>query len=229
MIGSAVLRVRERVAALASSALANARDEADLAALVEAVWAAIEDERARASARDVPGPACRAGCACCCRVNVGTLAVEGAAVAARLRALGASAGAERTAAALLAFHDRVRWLEDRERAAERLACPFLDDDARCAIHPVRPLACRGLSSLDAADCRRALSGQEPDDDEQPGLVRMDLLQKALHDEAFAALAETLSARGLDARCRDVSGMAAAFLADPGLAAAFLSGGRVPLA
>jgi hypothetical protein len=224
MIGSAVVRLGERVAALASSALASARDEADLAALVEAVWAAIDEERARVPAPETAS-ACKAGCASCCRVNVGTLAIEGAAVAARLRS-GAAAG---RAQELLAFHDRVRWLEDRERVAERLVCPFVDADARCAIHPMRPLACRGLSSLDAADCRRALSGEAADDDEEPGLVRMDLLQKALHDEAFAALAGALSARGLDARCRDVSGMTAAFLADPGLAAAFLAGARVPIA
>jgi hypothetical protein len=158
-------------------------------------------------------------------VNVGTLAIEGAAIAARLRA---DAGAAARARALLAFHDRVRWLEDRERVAEGLACPFLDADGRCGIHPFRPLACRGLTSLDPAECRRALAG-DAGDDEEGGLVRMDLLEKALHDEAFAALAEALSARGLDARCRDVSGMAAAFLADPGLAAAFLAGARVPLA
>jgi hypothetical protein len=229
MIGRAVVRLRERVAALASGALASARDEGDLVALLEAVWAAIEEERALAPAVDGPRPACRAGCATCCRVNVGTLAVEGAVVAARLRGARPSATAPGSAQDLLAFHDRVRWLEDRERAAERLLCPFLDAHARCAIHPVRPLACRGLTSLDAADCRRALSGEDPCDDGEAGLVRMDLLQKALHDEALAALAEALAARGLDARCRDVSGMTAAFLADPGLAAAFLSGTRVPLA
>jgi hypothetical protein len=161
-------------------------------------------------------------------VNVGTVALEGAVIAHRLRR-DAGAAAGRRADELLAFHERVRWLEDRERASGRLCCPFLDADGRCAIHPVRPLACRGLTSLDAADCDRALSGAPPDDDEEePGLVRMDLLQKALHDEALAALAEALSARGLDARCRDVSGMAGAFLARDGLAAAWLAGARVPL-
>jgi hypothetical protein len=229
MIGAAVVRLRERVAALASSALESARDERDLAALLDAVWAAIEEERARVPAADGPRPACKAGCATCCRVNVGTLAIEGAAVAARLRSKWRASDAPAIAGRLLAFHDRVRWLEDRERAAERLLCPFLGADARCAIHAVRPLACRGLSSLDAADCARALSGREPDDDEEPGLVRMDLLQKALHDEALSALAEALAARSLDARFRDVSGMTAAFLGDPGLAAAFLAGARVPLA
>lgn len=229
MIGPAVVRLRERVAALAASALADARDESALVALLEAVWAALEEELGRVRAPGTPSPACRAGCATCCRVNVGTLAIEGAVVAARLRAMWRASDAPAIAGRLLAFHERVRWLEDRERVAERLACPFLDAAGRCAVHPVRPLACRGLSSLDAADCARALSGREPDDDEEAGLVRMDLLQKALHDEALAALSEALAARGLDARCRDVSGMTAAFLADPALAASFLAGGRVPLA
>ncbi len=225
MIGAAAVRVRKRVAALAANALAGARDEGDLTVLLEVVWAAIAVEEALAPP-DRPPPACKAGCAGCCRINVGTLAIEGAVVAARLRAEQGD-GALATADRLLAFHDRVRWLEDRERVADRLLCPFLDAGSRCTIHPVRPLACRGVSSLDAAECLRALSGEDSEDGE-PGLVRMDLLQKALHDEALAALHEALAERGLDARCRDVSGMTAAFLADPGLTAAFLSGTRVPL-
>jgi hypothetical protein len=227
MIGAALVRLRKRVGALAENALAGARDEADLAVLLEVVWAAIEVEEAL-GASDRPRPACRPGCDGCCRVNVGTLAIEGAVVAARLRTMGP---APDTAGRLLAFHERVRWLEDRQRVAERLRCPFLDGGARCTIHPVRPLACRGLSSLDPDECRRALSGgyDEDGDDGEPGVVRMDLLQKALYDEAFAVLAEALARHGLDARCRDVSGMTAAFLADPGLAGAFLTGTRVPLA
>ncbi len=227
MIGAAVVRLRKRVAALAANALAGARDETDLVVLLEVVWAAIEVEQALERSSDRPRPACRPGCASCCRINVGTLAIEGAVVAARLRSLSPGAEAPGIADRLLAFHERVRWLEDRERAAEKLLCPFLDPQSRCAIHPVRPLACRGVSSLDAEDCTRALSGEALEDCEA-GLVRMDLLQRALHAEAFEALAEALAARGLDARCRDVSGMTAAFLADPGLTAAFLSGTRVPL-
>ena len=52
---------------------------------------------------------------------------------------------------------------------------------------------------------------------------MDWLQKVLHDTARAALAEALAARGLDARCRDVSGMTGAFLAGPAPVVAFLAG------
>lgn len=224
-----MLRVHERVGALAGAALADARGEEDLAALLEAVWQAIAEECSGARDADAPAPACGPGCAGCCRVNVGTLALEGAVIAARLRRTLAPAAAAEAAGALHAFHDRVRWLEDRERAFERIACPLLDAAGRCTVHPVRPLACRGLSSLDAGDCARAVCGEPRDDDEDAGLVRMDLVQRALHGEALAALAGALGARGLDARCRDVSGMTAAFLADPGLAGRFLRGERVPLA
>ncbi len=227
MIRRAVVRLRRRVAAFAANALSGARDDGDLTVLLEVVWAAIDVEQGLAPIAR-PRPACKPGCACCCRINVGTLPIEGAVVAARLRSQRPGLEPAAVAERLLAFHDRIRWLEDRQRVAERLQCPFVDDHARCSIHPVRPLACRGVSSLDPAECRRALSG-DPDDDEYGGMVRMDLVQKALHDEAFAALAEALEERGLDARCRDVSGMTAAFLADPGLTAAFLSGTRVPLA
>jgi hypothetical protein len=57
---------------------------------------------------------------------------------------------------------------------------------------------------------------------------MNLLQKRLYEEAIAALAEALRRRGLDARCRDVSGMAGVFLADQARAGAYAAGEPVPL-
>ncbi len=175
---------------------------------------------------DEPLPACRPGCATCCTVNVATLAVEGATIALFLqRRLGADE-ARRRGTTLLEFHARVRWLEDAERIRSGLACPFLDERRRCGIHPARPLACRGLSSLDAADCRRALA--ERASGEGPGLVRLSLLQRAVYDTALTALAEALSAHGLDARTRDVSAFAGLFLADPAQVAAFAAGARLPV-
>lgn len=225
MIAAAVERCRARVSALATSALASARGARELQALLENVWTTIGEELARRT-DGAPAPACGAGCASCCCVNVAMLPVEGAVVAAHLRDVLSEEEARQLAGRLHAFHGRVRWLEDRHRFAERLVCPFVDGQGRCVIHPVRPLACRSLTSLDAADCRRAVAGREEEEDAP--LVRVDLLHKALHDEALVALAGALAARGLDARCRDVSGMTAAFLADPALADDFLGGRRVPL-
>ncbi|MGE4291781.1 MAG: YkgJ family cysteine cluster protein [Desulfovibrio sp.] len=41
-----------------------------------------------------------------------------------------------------------------------LPCPFLEDGA-CAVHPVRPLVCRGWNSVNAEHCRRANDDQDP--------------------------------------------------------------------
>lgn len=225
MLEGAFERVRQGVARAAVEALAS-RGEGELPGLMRAVQALIERELAAAKVVGEPAPACGPGCAACCTVNVATLPVEGAVAAAWLtERLAAGERAER-AGALLAFHDRVRWLEDEDRIATRETCPLLCADGRCAIHPVRPLSCRSLSSLDAADCRRAL--RERVERDGGGEVRMNLLQHALYTDAVAVLQEALARAGLDARCRDVSGMTGIFLADPALAARFLAAERLPI-
>jgi hypothetical protein len=67
---------------------------------------------------------------------------------------------------LMAFAEIVSLTDDQTRgmpAAQRLSpkfpCPFLID-ARCSIYEVRPLACRGTNSLDAAACERNLRDPE---------------------------------------------------------------------
>jgi Fe-S-cluster containining protein len=222
-IAAAVEACRAEVAGVAAAMLPRARGEDDLASLATAVDAVVARALDGGAAQRV-APACRPGCAACCVLNVGTLAVEGAAVAVHLRRTADAPGAAAFARTLLAAHDRVRWLEDRERIAHRVACPLLDAGRRCAVHAARPLACRSVTSLDVGDCQRALD----ESDDAPPVVRMDLVQRVLYDEARAALADALAGAGLDARCRDVSGMAGAFLADAGLAERFLAGERVPI-
>jgi hypothetical protein len=217
--GRDVRRVADRILA------ETARGEDALSELMAAVVRRIAIEL-RARPREVPAPACGPGCATCCTVNVATLAPEGAAIAAFLRRRLGPDEARTRAATLLEFHARVRWLEDHERIRARLSCPFLDERSACAIHPVRPLACRGLTSLDAGDCRRAVA--ERADEDGPGLVRRGLLDQAVHEGAMEGLAEALAAHGLDARSRDVSGMAGVFLADAALASGFAAGRALPL-
>ena len=227
MEDSRIVNCRCEVTRLAEKALGRGRpDEEALTALMAAVEARVQSvllsERPDGEAR----PACSHGCATCCTVNVGTLAVEGAAAAAWLRQRTGSGEVGRRAAELLRFHENARWLEDAERIRARVRCPFVDAGGGCSIHPVRPLACRALSSLDAAECRQAL--EERGEGDGPGLVRMNLLQKALYDEAHGALTGVLERRGLDARCRDVSGMAGFFLADAGRAEAWAAGAPIAI-
>lgn len=223
MIGEALDRRRLETVSRADAVLA-ARDRSGLGPLLDAVQQGIEEEL-RAAPGAAPA-ACAAGCAACCTVNVATLPIEGAVAAAWLAARLPGPERQLLARSLLAFHDRVRWLEDEDRIAARETCPLLTSDGRCAIHPVRPLSCRSLSSLDAADCRRAL--QERVLRDGGGDVRMNLLQHLLYTDAVAALQEALLRAGLDARCRDVSGMVGIFLADPGLEERYLGAARLPL-
>lgn len=226
MIAEAAARCREEVGWRADLALGRARSVGDLADLLGEIDGVVARALRVARAANMPPPACGPGCSGCCTLNVGTLAVEGAVAAAWLRERLVPGDRAPAAARLLVFHEHVRWLEDRQRVGERLACPLLDHDGRCTVHPVRPLACRSVSSLDAAECAEALAGSAEGEDAP--LVRMDLAQQALYAEALAALAEALARRGLDARTRDVSGMVGAFLAEPALLGAFLEGGRVPI-
>jgi Fe-S-cluster containining protein len=223
MLDAAGTRHRAALEQVTSAGLAAARGEEDVAALLRAIDAVVTGELATRASQPV---ACGPGCASCCSINVGTLAVEGAVAAAYLRHTVARGELELLAARLTSFHANVRWLEDRERVRGAFRCPFLDARRACRIHPVRPLACRGVTSLDAAECRAALS---PLDEDDPPLVRMSLHQKALYDEAFDVLRAAVEARGLDGRCRDVSGMTAIFLSSPALLGGYLAGASLPLA
>jgi Fe-S-cluster containining protein len=219
-------RTRREVERLAAVALAAPDGSGALGRLMEGVQEGIERElRAHHSAEE-PEPACGPGCAACCVVNVSTLPVEGAVAAAWLTERLTPDEREARAKSLLAFHDRIRWYEDEDRIASRETCPLLAADGRCVIHPVRPLSCRSLSSLDAGDCRRAL--QERMKRDGGGEVRMNVLQHGLYTDAVAVLQEALKARGLDGRCRDVSGMVGSFLADPDLVGRYLEGERLPM-
>jgi Fe-S-cluster containining protein len=218
-------RSRSEVGRLAAAALAS-RAEGELARLMRSVQEHVERELVAGKEAGEPAPACRAGCAACCTVNVATLPIEGAVAAAWLAERLAPPARAELARTLLAFHDRIRWLEDEDRISANETCPLLDADGRCTIHPVRPLSCRSLSSLDEGDCRRAL--RERMERDGGGEVSMNVLQHALYGDAVAVLQEALAGAGLDSRCRDVSGMTGIFLADPALPGRFLAAERLPM-
>jgi len=54
--------------------------------------------------------------------------------------------------------ERLGWAMD-ERWARRRFCIFLREDRHCGIYPIRPLSCRGYSSLSRSTCEDAFAGQ----------------------------------------------------------------------
>jgi len=100
-------------------------------------------------------PACRAGCAHCCHQAVGVSPPEVLAIHDHLRRTRSAAELRAVVARIRAADDRTRGLSSSERISPDHPCVFLVDDC-CSIYEVRPLACRGVNSLDAAACERNL-------------------------------------------------------------------------
>jgi len=150
-------QVAAAAASTADGTLAEARTVEKAAEIGRQAMAATSKiaEGALALSPDRP-PACRAGCAHCCHQAVGVVAPEVLAIHAHLRATRTEAELELIERRIRATDDRTRGMTAAQRISPDLPCPFLDEQQRCSIYEVRPLACRGTNSLDAAACERNL-------------------------------------------------------------------------
>lgn len=95
--------------------------------------------------------ACRSGCAHCCHLRVGASIPE---VLVLFNGLTSHA----TPGGLAYFREKIiqapgKGDSDARWRAEKIACPFLDDQNLCLIYDLRPFSCRAYHSLDAAVCR----------------------------------------------------------------------------
>jgi hypothetical protein len=105
------------------------------------------------------GVACHAGCDHCCYQSVGVTPPEALAIVAHLRSTLTDAELAVMAAHIALRHGKTRSLSAAERFSPDHPCPFLRS-GRCTIYEARPLACRGMNSLDAGECARRL--REPE-------------------------------------------------------------------
>lgn len=210
---------------MAAALLDEARGARDVANVMERIIARAEET---VEAALTPGDrrliACRAGCSTCCAVNVAVLLPEAMAIAEYLTGSFPPAGLPRLKAGLGQTAQKVRWMEDDERRRLRIACPLLDARGYCAIHPVRPLLCRSITSTDPMHCREAMDA----DPDEPAPVVMNLVQKYLFEAAFRTLAESLERLGLESRSFELSRAVWHCLADPEMAARFLAKEKISL-
>jgi hypothetical protein len=206
----------------AAALLAGARDRPGLA---RAVTELADLAGELADAGSTPGAACRAGCPFCCVLNVAVLLPEAASIAEHLSVMLPAPDLGALADLLDHQRMRVRWMDDGERVRKQIYCPFLDKAGNCSIHPFRPLACRGVTSLDAGLCRVALDPTELD---VPRSVPMDTAVRTAMDGAFLALAGAAAASGMDARSIELAAGVGAFLSRPGLSDLLLAGDRLPV-
>lgn len=132
-----------------------------VAAAAAASERAAELMEAALSREPPPTPiACRKGCSACCVSKVVVTAPEVIRIADHLRRTLDPEALATLIAKVRAADERTRGLTRRERARAGVQCPLLVEDA-CSIHEVRPLLCRGWTSLDAEACARHFA--DPDD------------------------------------------------------------------
>lgn len=129
----------ERVVALARNAMAAASRVAD-------------GLLAQAPAGTV---ACQAGCDHCCHQAVGVTAPEAIAVFDHLQRTRSAAELAELARRVADLYERTRGLSSSERFSPEHPCPLLDA-GQCSVYEARPLACRGMNSLDAQECQTRL-------------------------------------------------------------------------
>ncbi|WP_136513784.1 YkgJ family cysteine cluster protein [Geomonas edaphica] len=191
------------------------------ATLAAAVSGCAEDAEAICSDRPM---ACAAGCPYCCVLNVAILLPEAMFIAQRLVEQTPQRELDELRKRLGQHRSWTRWMDDEERILKRMSCPLLDQYGACDVHPVRPLACRAITSLDSECCREAFAPVVSDEDR---LVPTDLLRKAAYDAAFTSLAAGLHSCGLDDRSIELGTGVIAFLEHPEYRELFLNGGKLP--
>jgi hypothetical protein len=142
---------RERAQRSAQQRLADGGEMRLGEDLTAAAIAVLDEAIARSPHR--ASHACRAGCGWCCHQPVYITTPEAITAVAHLVA---TWPAERITGlrSLLKqrINQRIAMGGNRAVLAKGLDCAFLDDDNACAIHPARPLACRGHLSSSAEAC-----------------------------------------------------------------------------
>ncbi|MDD2735290.1 MAG: YkgJ family cysteine cluster protein [Desulfuromonadaceae bacterium] len=206
------------LAAVLVDALGNGSAEE---ALVQGVTLCADVAEAHCVDREM---ACTRGCPHCCVLNVSVLLPEAMRIAETIKTKWSEPGWNALQKRLVRHSNWERWMDDEERVMRGAFCPLLDTNGFCLIHPVRPLVCRGVASLDSNCCRSAF---DPIIDGHDRSVPADLQRRAVYDQAFMALGMALANNGLDDRSIELGVGILAFAQHPEFKALYLAGGRLP--
>lgn len=168
--------------------------------------------------------ACSRGCPHCCVLNVSVLLPEAMRIAETIMTKWSETAWSTLQKRLVRHSNWERWMDDEERVMRSAFCPLLDTKGNCSIHPLRPLVCRGVASLDSNCCRSAF---DPIIDGHDRSVPADLQRQAAYDQAFIALGRALANHDLDDRSIELGVGILAFAQNPEFKTLYISGGRLP--
>ena len=103
---------------------------------------------------------CRKGCPYCCRVRVEVTVPEVLYMAEHLRRKLPPGDRKALAGRMDDVRRRTAGADEQGWVLANAECPFLVDDC-CWVHPVRPFACRSVTSMDIDGCRRFYERRDP--------------------------------------------------------------------
>lgn len=214
----------DQVRKLTGQSLGSVTGACGIAGFMHLLTVAVERDLARfGEPTSLNTVACGPGCSSCCMVNVAVLLPEAIAIAWTVQRQLTPSRLTALRERLHALHIATCGLDDEERLFVRAPCAFLDPAGWCTIHRVRPLLCRSLTSVDANDCREAITGIALGDAPQ---ILINLFQKSLLDAAYRGLADGLIDQGLDDRPFRLTSAVRLFLADPAAVRRFVGGERL---
>lgn len=178
-----------------SSALSKVKSSGDLCVVMTELTDQLEVELAKhLTAADHECLACAAGCGSCCMVNVSVLEPESINISRYLKHTLADDERELLLLSMKKMVNHICNVDEEERIAMRKNCVFLSEKGECTIYPVRPLLCRSITSINAQDCRDALTMQALGE-QIP--ITMNLFQKNLFDVAYQGLAAAMEKNSMD--------------------------------
>lgn len=205
----------------AMSLMGAGRSALDIAGGMSLLTAAVEKDLLQfGDATELSHVACGPGCGTCCVLNVDVLLPEAIAIVRFMKKSFSRETIKKLALRLDELQQRTRWLDDEERIFVKEACAFLDEQGSCAIHAVRPLLCRAITSTDPAVCREAIVMAPLDGSP---CVEMNLFQKNLLETVYRELGQALKELELDYRPRRLSFAIHTLLDDPKLIDNFFAG------
>ena len=174
--------------------------------------AAVLERTALATEPPASPVACAKGCPACCVSKVAVVAPEVLRIAEHLRRSLSPEAFAALVERVRAADERTRGLSRAERARAAVPCPLLVDGA-CSVHEVRPLICRGWTSLDAEACARHFA--HPDGAPVPPSYRVAY---ELASAVLAGVGRAALDAGRDGRLLELTAALLIALEDPGAAA-----------
>jgi Fe-S-cluster containining protein len=214
-----------QVRQVAGSLMSSGRDVAGISGRMHLLAVAMERDLVRfGDSSEMSRVVCGPGCGTCCVMNVAVLFPEAVAITWFLQRRLSERELDKLRAGLQTLLRKTRWLDDEERLFLRAPCAFLDERGNCAIHVVRPLLCRAITSTDQQACHDAIVMVPLDG--MP-VVDMNLFQKQLVETVYSELGQALKELGLDCRPRRLSSAVLSLLAEPEMISCFVSGETIP--